>query len=200
MGWFGPNRDDVWRELSQELKGEFIEARFWRGRECKVRARVGCWTATLETGFSDEEDAGVTRLRAPFLNPEGFRFSVHRKVFLSRLGKQLGTLQDLDLGDPEFGEAFVVQGSDEEKVRALLSDLAFRRKLLAEPKLRLFVSPIGSWFGPKPEPGVEALQLQLAGKVGDLDRLRQMFRIFAAALDRLCAIGVTRMEMPAAAE
>jgi hypothetical protein len=69
MGRFRPKRDEVWRQLSQELQGEFMEASFWKGRECKVRAPVGPWTVTLETGFSNEEEEGVTRLLAPFHNP-----------------------------------------------------------------------------------------------------------------------------------
>ena len=29
MGWFGPSKDEVWRQLSQEIGAEFVEGGFW---------------------------------------------------------------------------------------------------------------------------------------------------------------------------
>ena len=46
MGWFGPSKDDMWRQLSQEIGAEFIEGGFWKGN--KVQAHVGIWTVTLD--------------------------------------------------------------------------------------------------------------------------------------------------------
>ena len=48
-------------------------------------------------------------MRAPYINPEGFRFTIYRKGFFSGLGKLLG-MQDIEIGDPEFDEAFIIQG------------------------------------------------------------------------------------------
>ena len=42
MGWFGPSKDEVWRQLSQEIGAEFVEGGFWKGS--KVQAHVGPWT------------------------------------------------------------------------------------------------------------------------------------------------------------
>ena len=47
MGWFGPSKDEVWRQLSQEIGAEYVEGGFWKGK--KVQARVGPWTITLDT-------------------------------------------------------------------------------------------------------------------------------------------------------
>ena len=46
MGWFGPSKDEVWRQLSQEIGAEFVEGGFWKGN--KVQAHVGPWTITLD--------------------------------------------------------------------------------------------------------------------------------------------------------
>src|SRR5271166_2567346 len=71
MGWFGPSKDEVWRQLSQEIGAEFVEGGFWKGS--KVQAHVGPWTVTLDMGTSDEDgESPATRLRAPYINPEGF--------------------------------------------------------------------------------------------------------------------------------
>ena len=45
MGWFGPSKDEVWRQLSQEIGAEFVEGGFWKGN--KVQAHVAPWTVTL---------------------------------------------------------------------------------------------------------------------------------------------------------
>ena len=58
-------------------------------------------------------------MRAPYVNPEGFRFTIYRKGFFSDLGKLLG-MQDIEVGDPEFDEAFIIKGNDEDRVRDAL--------------------------------------------------------------------------------
>ena len=119
MGWFGPSKDEVWRQLSEEIGAEFVEGGFWKGS--KVQAHVGPWTVTLDTYTDRPARAHVTytRMRAPYVNPEGFRFTIYRKGFFSDLGKLLG-MQDIEVGDPEFDEAFIIKGNDEDRVRDAL--------------------------------------------------------------------------------
>ena len=90
MGWFGPSKDEMWRQLSQEIGAEFIEGGFWKGN--KVQVHVGIWTITLDIYSESTGDTHVTytRMRAPYANPEGFRFTVYRKGFFSAFGQALG--------------------------------------------------------------------------------------------------------------
>src|SRR4051812_16896222 len=108
MGWFGPSRDEVWRRLAEQIGGEVVERGLWKGTE--VRSRVGPWTVTLDTHTESggEHSVTYTRMRAPYVNPEGFRFTIYRKGLFSGLGKLLG-MQDVEVGDPEFDEAFIVK-------------------------------------------------------------------------------------------
>ena len=101
MGWFGPSKDEVWRQLSQEMGAEFVDGGFWKGS--KVQVHVKPWTITLDTysESSGESSVTYTRMRAPYINPEGFRFTIYRKSIFSALGKLLG-MQDIEVGDPEF--------------------------------------------------------------------------------------------------
>jgi hypothetical protein len=41
MGWFGPSKDEVWRQLSEEIGGDFVEGGFWKG--AKVQAHIGSY-------------------------------------------------------------------------------------------------------------------------------------------------------------
>jgi hypothetical protein len=147
MGWFGPSKDDAWRQLSEEIGAEFIEGGFWRGN--KVQAHVGPWKVTLDLGYSqDDAESRTTRIRAPYVNPDGFRFKIFRRSVLSDLGKLLG-LQDIAVGDPDFDEALVIKGNDEERVRDLFANPKIRQLIQAEPEVRLEVKDREGWFGPR---------------------------------------------------
>src|SRR4051812_23445522 len=83
MGWFGPSKEEVWRQLCQEIGAEFVEGGLWK--ESKVQAHVGPWTVTLDTVTHHHQHGHTTytRMRAPYVNPDGFRFTIHRKGFFS---------------------------------------------------------------------------------------------------------------------
>ncbi len=184
MGWFGPSKDEVWRQLSEEIGAEFLEGGFWKGG--KVQAQVGPWTVTLDTGYSEEDgESVVTRLRAPYVNPESFRFTIYRKGFFSDLGRLLG-MQDVEVGDPDFDEAFVIKGNDEDRVRLLFSDPKIRQMIQDQPQIRLTVKDSEGWFGPKFPEDVDKLHFEALGVIKDVERLKALFDLFAAVLDRLC--------------
>ena len=188
MGWFGPSKDEVWRQLSQEIGAEFVEGGFWKGN--KVQAHVGPWTITLDTYTESTGETHVTytRMRAPYVNPEGFRFTIYRKGLFSDLGKLLG-MQDIEVGDPEFDEAFIIKGNDEGKVCGLFADPKIRQMIQDQPKIRLEVKDSEGWFGPKFPEDVDELHFQVVGVIKDVERLKSLFDLFAAVLDQLCKIG-----------
>jgi hypothetical protein len=148
MGWFGPSKDEVWRQLSEEIGAEFVESGFWKGG--KIQAHVGPWTVTLDTCTESSTDHSVhyTRMRAPYVNPEGFRFTIYRKGFFSDLGKLLG-MQDIEVGEPDFDEAFIIKGNDEDRLRVLFSDPKIRQMIQDQPQIRLEVKDSEGWCGPK---------------------------------------------------
>lgn len=188
MGLFGPSKDEAWRRLGEEAGVEFVEGGFWKGS--KVQAQVGPWTVTLDTYTVHTGHAHFTytRMRAPYVNPEGLRFTVYRKGLFSELGKLLG-MQDVEVGDPEFDGAFIVKGTDESRVRELFADPEVRALTMAQPQFHLTVKDGEGWFGPSFPEDVDELHFQVVGVVKDLDRVKGLFELFAAVLDRLCRIG-----------
>jgi hypothetical protein len=194
MGWFGPSKEEVWRQLSEEIGAEFVEGGFWKGS--KVQAHVGPWTVTLDMGTSDEDgESPATRLRAPYINPEGFRFTIYRKNLFSDLGKFLG-MQDIEVGDPEFDEAFIIKGDDESKVRDRFANSKIRQMIQDQPKFRLEVKDSEGWFGPKFPENVDELHFQVVGVIKDVERLKTFFDLFATVLDQLCRIGSAYKQEP----
>jgi hypothetical protein len=195
MGWFGPSKDEVWRRLGEEIDADFIDGGFWKGS--KVQAHVGPWTVTLDTYTVSTGKSHVTytRMRAPYVNPEGLRFTLYRRGLFSELGKLLG-MQDIEVGDPEFDEAFIVKGTDESRVRELFADPEVRALALAQPQLHLTVKDSEGWFGPSFPEGVDELHFRVVGVIKEVDRLKGLFELFAAVLDRLCRIGSAHEQEP----
>ena len=150
-------------------------------------------TCTVRRGR--REPVTYTRMRAPYVNPEGFRFTIYRKSLFSDLGKLLG-MQDIEVGDPEFDEAFIIKGNDESKVRDLFANPKIRQMIQAQPKIRLEVKDSEGWFGPKFPEDVDELHFQVVGVIKDVERLKALFDLFAAVLDQLCRIGSAYKQEP----
>ncbi len=180
---FGPSQAEVWRRLSEEIGGEFSSS-FWRGQ--KVAAKVKEWTITLDT-FSANKTV-FTRLRAPYVNQDGFRFTIYRKSIFSDLGKLLG-MEDIEVGVAEFDEAFIIKGTDPAKVRALFAHRPLRELLQGQPAIHLSVKDDEGWFGASFPEGVDELYFAAHGVIKDVERLKSLYKIFAVTLHYLCHIG-----------
>jgi hypothetical protein len=117
-----------------------------------------------------------------------FRFAIYRKSFFSEIAKWFG-MQDIVVGDPTFDEAFIIKGNDERKVRALFDDPKLRALIAAQPQIHFEVKDDERWFGKKFPEGVDELYFQVTGVIKDVERLHQLFLLFAETLDQLCRIG-----------
>jgi len=198
-GIFGPSRDEVWKELSQQIGADFIDGGFWHGD--KVQAHVKSWTITLDTyTVSTGKSAHVfTRIRAPFCTRGDLRFKVYRKGFFSDVGKFLG-MMDIEVGHSvKFDEDFIIQSNDESKVKAVLADPEIRRLLEAQPTVQLELKDDeGGLFRRFPEE-VDELAFHIHGVLKDVERLKLLFDLFAAVLDRLAELGLATEEVPSVA-
>ena len=155
------------------------------------------WTITLDvhTESSGESSVTYTRMRAPYINPEGFRFSIYRRGIFSELGKLLG-MQDIEVGHPGFDEAFIIKGNDELKVVSLFANSKIRQMIEAQPRFRLDVKDSEGWFGPTFPEDADELYFQVVGVIKDFDRLKALFDLFATVLDQLCRIGSAYKQEP----
>jgi hypothetical protein len=195
MALFGPNKEEVWQQLCQEIGAKFVSGGAWKGN--KVQATVGPWTVTLDSYTVNTQHSHVTytRMRAPYTNPEGFRFTIYRKSIFSGLGKLLG-MQDVEIGDPEFDEAFIIKSNNEPRVQQLFADTKLKALVKAQPEIRLDVKDSEGWFGPKFPENVDELHFQVVGEIKDVARLKSLFELFAAVLEQLCKIGSAYKQEP----
>ena len=186
---FGPSRKEIWRQLSRELDGQFHDGGLFG--HSAVQARSGDWTLTLDTVTSGDGKTNqtFTRLRAPYFNPEGFRFDIYRAGVFSGFGKALG-MQDVEVGHSRFDRDFVIKGNAPRRLRRLFGNAAVRRLIQAQPKIQLSVKGRDGWFGRYPD-GMDELHFQALGAMKDPARLRNLFDLFAEVLWQICHGGRT---------
>jgi hypothetical protein len=184
---FGPSREEVWKQLAAEIGARF-ESGFWTGS--KVEIDYGQWTITLDsyTVSTGKTHHHYTRFRAPYVNPDGFRFGIYRKHLFTPLAKWMG-MQDIEVGHAEFDEAFVIQGNNDQQVKALFADESIRRLISAQPDVSFMVRGDQGWFSRIHPEGVDELYFQAHGIIKDLPRLKELFALFGFVLDRLCDQG-----------
>jgi len=193
--WVGPSKAEIWKQLAADVGGQFVAGGAFKAD--KVQASHGEWTVTLDTYTVSTGKSVIifTRLRAPYVNPGGFRFTVYRKGMFSELGKLLG-MQDVIVGHDPFDEDFVVQGTDEAKLRELFSSEPLRTLLSRQPDVKFSVKDDEGWFGPSFPEGVDELHFVVGGIVKDLDRRKGLFDLFAETLDQLCRVGAAYESAP----
>jgi hypothetical protein len=185
---FGPSKEEVWRQLCHEIGAEFIDGGFWRGN--KVQAQVKEWTVTLDTYAVSTGKSVITytRMRAPFVNQDGFRFKIYRKGLFSDLGKFLG-MQDIEVGNSQFDRDFIIQGNDGAKVQALFANPRICQLIEAQPSICLQVQDIEGWFGARSPEGVDEIHFHVDGVIKDVERLKLLYELFAETLNQLCHLG-----------
>lgn len=192
---FGPSREEIWRQLSTEIGGRYVEGTFWKGE--KVEARHDEWTVTLDTMVVSTGKVVIvyTRIRAPYINQDGFRFKIYRKSVLSGVGKALG-MQDVEVGDPVFDDHFIVKGNDEAKLRELFSRPRIRELIEQQPDIHFGVKDDEGWFGPTFPENVDKLEFLVTGIIKDVARLKLLYELFAETLEELCRIGSAQTSAP----
>jgi hypothetical protein len=185
---FGPGKDEVWKQLCTEIGAEFVQGGFWD--QNKVQVHVKDWTVTLDTFVMSTGKSSMpfTRMRAPYVNNDGFRFKVYRSGVFTELGKILG-MQDIEVGHSEFDREFVIKANDPVKVHLLFGNPEIRRLLEEQPSISLEVKDAGGWFGTSFPEGVDELYFQVGGVITDIERLKLLFELFSVTLNHLCHIG-----------
>jgi hypothetical protein len=192
---FGSSKDEIWRQLSAETGAQFVPGTFWKG--AKIQATHEEWTITLDTfAVSHGKHTAVyTRLRAPYVNPAQFRFTIYRRDLFSDIAKWFG-MQDIVVGHEHFDRDFIIKGTDKGTLLALFAHPRLRELIVAQPQIHLTVKDDEGWWGAKFPADTDELCFHVAGVIQDLARLKLLFELFAETLDQLCRIGSAYEDAP----
>ena len=192
---FGPAKADIWSQLAAQAGDRFTSVGF-SGKNC-LTATVDQWTLTLDTyTVSNGTTHNYTRLRAPYVNADGFRFALYRAKLFTPVDRVFG-MQNVSIGDREFDQMFVLQSDDDEKARHFFSDEHFRAQLYDQPRFLMQVKDDQGWFGQSFPQNVDELYFVRLGTMKDLAELKSLFDLFAYTLHRLCHVGSAYEKDPA---
>src|SRR5436190_19229663 len=95
---FGPEKDDVWLQLSNELNAKFTKSS--GARQSKVELKYKQWTITLDTMYSPSLYSESTRMRAPFLKKDDLQVAISPEDVFDSVEKIFGA-QDIQTGYPD---------------------------------------------------------------------------------------------------
>ena len=185
---FGPSKDEIWKQFSGQISAQFVEGSPWKGG--KIIAKCGDWTITLDSyhvsyGY---DNVTYTRLRAPFVNQDGLRFSIYKAGFFDSVKHLLG-MQDIETGFPEFDDNYVIQGNQEENIKRIFSNPAIRDMITDQPSIFMEIRDDDGYFSETFPNGVDELDLLIEDEIVNLDQLYEVYQLFAETLHTLCHIG-----------
>lgn len=185
---FGPSKDHIWGQMTQTINAENTEERIIEGSH--ITFKHGEWTITLDsyTTAVGNESMVYTRIRAPYVNTDGFRFSIYEQTLFTQIAHLLGA-QDVEVGDAFFDDNYVIKATDEKKVKELLADTKLRELIATLPDIHFSVRSDEGWFGVDFPDGVDELCFECTGLIQDEDRLKDLFELFSLCLDRLFRLG-----------
>jgi len=185
---FGPSKDEIWAQLSKDIGADFKKGGAFQHSKVTLQHRE--WEITLDTHtvIAGKAVIVLTRLRAPYVNPDGHRFRIYRKSVFSWLGKLLGA-QDIEIGVRSFDESFIIQSRSETFVKHVLANPRIRELMERQPDIHFEVKDDEGWFGTTFPNGVDELYFQAFGVLKDVEQLKALFDLFALVLDDLCRHG-----------
>ncbi|MFQ5924633.1 MAG: DUF3137 domain-containing protein [Dehalococcoidia bacterium] len=197
-----PEREAL-RQLCDEIGAEFIQGGY--GERDKAVKKVKQWTITLDTLASSGYGAGDARMMAPYVNKDGFRFTIYRKSIVNGIGKPLGT-QGIEVGYPDFDRDFIIKGNDESKLRTLFANPRIRQLIQSQPDIYLLVSAdtaelvaknfISSRHLSRLPQGGDVLRFEVPHLITDVERLKSLFELFEETLNQLCQMGSASEDDP----
>lgn len=182
---FGPTKAEIWQQVADEIGGDFIDGGFWKG--AKLHYYSGDWEIVLDTYTQSHGKSSTTytRMRAPFMNEDGFHFRIHPSNIFSEIGKSMG-MQDIEVGDPYFDKKYIIRGNDEERVRKLLSDDKLKQYIDLQPDISFRIDNERGVFKKNYVSGETVLNFWRVGVMKDVNQLKALFLLFAHTLYLLC--------------
>ena len=133
----GENEDEIWQKISDDMHAqpEILEY----SAQINQQNHQIYFDIDIDLGGGFEGGFETTTFIAPVENT-AFKFHLYPQNWLNEVGKILG-LEDVELGYPEFDEAFIIKANQPETLRAIFTDETIRQTLLKYKHCELKLSP-----------------------------------------------------------
>ncbi|MHA3788710.1 hypothetical protein ACX0HA_10905 [Flavobacterium hauense] len=184
--------DSIWKSFASQINGNYIEQHYWHSDKTEIT--YNNWKITFDnyteyrTVANSDVQQTYTRVTAPYITIDGFKFKIARKSIISSIVKLFGG-QDIEIGDVIFDQNFVIKSNNPSQVNALLKNNEIRRWIEEQPKINLEISnQKGIWEDKLPDKELE-LSFFVEGRIKDIDRLKSIYKLFTVLLNQLYEIG-----------
>lgn len=189
---FGNHKREIWQQLAEQIDADFFKGKMFKPD--RVEAYHGDWLITIDLFQADKMT--FTRIRAPYVNRDDFTFKIAKEHAGHKFGKLFG-MQDIEVGYPDFDKRFVIKGSDERKLKRMFENPYIRDLLSFESNMQFMLRKEAPLFQkPRFPDNVNEVYYHAATIIKDLDRLHDLYELFAETLDHLCAIGTAYKDYP----
>ncbi|GAB1343032.1 hypothetical protein [Gemmatimonas sp.] len=180
---------DVWEAFAAEAGGTLIDPGLCKSPRVEIPhargpIRIEGHVVMIMTG-KVLIPVISTRVSALLPATREQRFSVSRANFATAVAEWFGAL-DIHVDDHEFDAAFVLKGETPDLVRAIFADADLRARYMRDFEGQLHRHDDGTLLG-DPTPDIDPFELSVPGYVDSIERLRALYTLFIATLERLPA-------------
>ncbi|MFA6941585.1 MAG: hypothetical protein WCQ54_11515 [Clostridiaceae bacterium] len=179
---FDKKRKEAWMEFAEEVNGEYTSASFFKTERIRILKENYMVLLDLYTVSTGKSVIFYTRFKAVYHQASDFKFKVYKRGIFSNLGKKLG-MQDINTGNGEFDEDFIVKGNDESNIIRLFSNVKTRDLLYKIPSFTLEI---------KNNKEAKELCLMTPQIIKERDKLRDAFQLFCTVLDDIGNMGIVK--------
>jgi len=188
MGLFWRSKREAWELLCEEIGASYIYNGMFQAD--MVEFNYKNWVIIMDTFSrgSGKSRTTFTRVRLNYVKNIAFELEIFPQNFLMELGKIFGA-QDMELGEPEFDEKFMVKSNEVFLFADLLANQ--RLKYLLHQQ-RYFILRIGENYSNFPHSidDIYLIYYHARGTITDPQRLRDLFDLFTEIIETLVEMEV----------
>lgn len=184
MGIFGESLKEAFERIASEIGGRFIEGSLFKSPRIEVPWRLGHIYIDTYTQSTGQSAVTYTRVRCAYKTDHPFDMKVYKKGAFSNMGKALG-MQDIEIGQSEFDESFIIKGDDERLIRAVLNQYNLQNALMALPKTTLVIKHKDPLCGKAAHGDEQLIVFYQAGALKETDVYQKMLYALEQLLEGL---------------
>lgn len=178
------NNINIWQEFAKETNGTFAEGYSWRSDSTEIEYKN--WKIIFDNYklWSGKHSTLMTRVITPITLKDNFKFEIYREGFVRKIEKLFGA-QDIQIGYPDFDNAFTIKSNNEFKIKTLLRNKEIRNLIASQKDVNIqILNYHGIWENELSENEFE-LSYFIDGHIKDIETLKSLLALFKLILDDL---------------
>jgi hypothetical protein len=188
-----PHIKEIWKHLSEEIGGSFIDGGFW-GKDSVILNYRSTAIVLENSTFSHNKRHSTTTIKCPFCSTNNFKFNISTEDALTHAGKVFG-IHDIQTGNKKFDNEMYLKSSDKNKLLNFLDNETITKQYLDLAR-NISYGPIIKITEDNPTFSLTRnpqntlwLYIESVGLEGYKETIKMYFDTFKLTLDRLIEIG-----------